>query len=150
MVEGSDGDRGRRARRAFAGSKDLTRRVQWENASDANSGKVRTHVSNNVLGGHVVRKWAIDSDSANKRQNGQLHRGIEDGMEVRDESLGEVAVTVKYSPNVGNMQDMSPTRSISHKRLGTLLMWKGNINRGVNETWVLGKVGELPDHLVTA
>jgi hypothetical protein len=111
---------------------------------------MRTHVCHNVLGGHVVRKWAIDGYSANKRQNGQLDRGVEDRVEVRDESLGEVAVAVEYSPNIGNMKDMSPTRSISHKRLGTLLMWKGNINRGVDETWVLGKVGELPNHLVTA
>jgi hypothetical protein len=48
------------------------------------------------------------------------------------------------------MKDVLPTRSISHERLGTLLMWKRNINGGVDEAWVLGKVGELPDHLVTA
>jgi hypothetical protein len=71
-------------------------------------------------------------------------------VEVRDESLGEVAVAIEYSPNIGNMKDVSPTRSISHERLGTLLMWKRNINRGVDETWVLCKVGELPNHLITA
>jgi hypothetical protein len=50
-----------------------------------------------------MRKWAVDSDSANKRQHGQLHGGVENGVEVGDKSLGEVAVTIKYSPDIGNM-----------------------------------------------